>query len=47
MDAWAHLISLDAIKAAMAADKLDALDDMSFKYARVFKVKAAGIINAP
>ena len=41
MDAWAHLISLDAIKAAMAADKLDALDDMSFRDAHVFK--AAGI----
>ena len=41
MDAWAHLISLDAIKAAAVTVKLDALDDMSFRDAHVFK--AAGI----
>jgi hypothetical protein len=34
----AHVLSLDAIKAVMAAGKLKALDDMCFKEARVFKV---------
>ena len=33
----AHLLSSDAIKAAMAAGKLRGLDDMSFKDVRVFK----------
>jgi hypothetical protein len=37
-----HLISLDAVKAALSAghatDKLSALDDMSFREARIFKV---------
>ncbi len=35
----AHVLSLDAIKAAMAAGKLKGLDDMSFKDVRVFKVR--------
>ena len=42
----AHLLSSDAIKAAMAAGKLEGLDDMSFKDARVFKAMDAPGKNA-